>query len=551
MSTSATPSAAPDRMTHREVLVVFSGLMAGMLLAALDQTIVATALPTIVGDLGGLDHLAWVVTAYLLTSTAATPLFGKISDLYGRKRIFQAAIGIFLVGSVLSGMSQTMGQLIAFRAVQGIGGGGLMALSQAIIGDIVSPRERGRYQGYIGSVFALSSVAGPLLGGFFVDQLDWRWVFYVNVPVGAVALFMTTRALRLPARRVEHRVDYLGSALMVAAVTSLLLALIWGGQQYPWGSPIVVGLLVGGLALTGLFIAHERRTPEPVLPLRLFSSRIFTLSSMAAFVVGAGMFGAIVFLPLFLQVVTGASATNSGLLLLPLMLGLLVASVGSGRLISRTGRYKHFPVAGTATMAVGLYLLSTMDVTTTRATTAVFMVVLGLGIGMVMQVLVLAVQNDVAYADLGVATSAASFFRSLGGSVGAAAFGAIMSSRLDHWLERLGPSVAQAGIDPATLQGSPAAIAALPPEVRQVVAEAFARSISTVFLVAVPFAIVALVLVLLLEEKPLRDTVHVAGGGAAEDLTLTLEEFEPDHLHAPPPAPTTEPAHPTGDPAAG
>lgn len=410
---------------------------------------------------------------------------------------------------------------------------------------------QGRYQGYIGSVFALSSVAGPLLGGFFVDQLDWRWVFYINLPVGAVALFMTTRALRLPVRRVEHRVDYLGSALMVAAVTSLLLALIWGGQQYPWGSPIVVGLLAAGLVLTVLFIAHERRTPEPVLPLRLFRSRIFTLSSAAAFVVGAAMFGAIVFLPLFLQVVTGASATNSGLLLLPLMGGLLVASVGSGRLISRTGRYKHFPVAGTATMAVGLYLLSTMDVTTTRTTTALFMVVLGLGIGMVMQVLVLAVQNDVAYADLGVATSAASFFRSLGGSVGAAAFGAIMSSRLDHWLSQLGPSVAQAGIDPAALQGSPAAIASLPPEVQQAVADAFARSISTVFLVAVPFAIVALGLVFLLEEKPLRDTVHVAGGGAAEDLTLAFEEFEPDHLDTSGTGQAQIPTEPTGDRAPG
>lgn len=518
-------------MTHREVLVVFGALMAGLLLAALDQTIVATALPTIVGDLGGIDHLAWVVTAYLLTSTAATPLFGKIGDLYGRKQVFQVTIVIFLAGSVLAGMSRNMPQLIAFRALQGVGGGGLMALAQAIVGDLVSPRERGRYQGYLGSVFAFASVAGPLIGGFFVDHLDWRWVFYINVPVGAAALWITQRTLHLPRHRVQHRVDYLGAALLVATVTSLLLATIWGGQEYPWSHPVIVALLAGGLAGAALFLRVEQRAAEPILPLRLFRSPIFRLSSAAAFVVGAGMFGAIVFLPLYLQVVTGTSATASGLALVPLMAGMLTTSIWSGRRISATGNYKRWPIVGTALMTAGLLLLSTMSTGTSQTVVSFHMVVLGAGIGMVMQVLILVVQNDADHRDLGVVTSAAAFFRSLGGSIGAAAFGAILTAGLGRWLPRLVPAEALAGIDPAALQGSPAMIASLPGPVRDGIAEAFARSIHTVFLVAVPIGILAFVLVLFLEEKPLRDTVHVAGGGALEDVAMTFESaIEPDHV---------------------
>ena len=399
----AITSSGPVQLSHREILVVFSGLMLGMLLAALDQTIVATALPTIVGDLGGLNHLSWVVTAYLLASTASTPLYGKISDLYGRKIMFQAAIVLFLVGSVLSGAAQNMGQLIGFRAIQGLGAGGLMAMAMAIIGDIVSPRERGRYQGYTGAVFAVSSVAGPLAGGFFVDHLSWRWVFYINVPIGLLALVVTSSVLRLPFVKRPHRIDYLGSALLVGAVTCLLLVAVWGGSEYAWGSPTIVGLAVAGAVLIGLFVVQERRAAEPVLPLRLFANSVFTVGSVASFLVGASMFAAIIFVPLYLQIVNGASPTESGLQLIPLMLGLIVGSVGSGRLITKFGRYKMFPVAGTATMSLGLYLLSRWDADTSRLIQVVYMAVLGLGVGLVMQVLVLAVQNAVDHRDLGIA----------------------------------------------------------------------------------------------------------------------------------------------------
>lgn len=516
------------QLSHREILVVFGGLMLGMLLAALDQTIVATALPTIVGDLGGLDHLSWVVTAYLLASTASTPLYGKISDLYGRKIVFQAAIVLFLVGSVLSGAAQNMAQLIGFRAIQGLGAGGLMAMAMAIIGDIVSPRERGRYQGYTGAVFAVSSVAGPLAGGFFVDHLSWRWVFYINVPIGLLALVVTSSVLRLPFVKRPHRIDFLGSALLVGAVTCLLLVAVWGGTEYEWGSATIVGLAIAGAVLVALFVVQERRAPEPVLPLRLFSNSVFAVSSAAAFLVGASMFGAIIFVPLYLQIVNGASPTGSGLQLIPLMLGMIVGSVGSGRMITKLGRYKMFPVTGTAIMTLGLYLLSRWDADTSRLIQVVYMAVLGLGVGLVMQVLVLAVQNSVEHRDLGVATSASSFFRSMGGAFGVAVFGAILTSRLNANLADL--TGLNGDIDAAAIQSGPDAIAALPAGLRDDVVDAFARALHVVFLWGVPVAVLAFVVVWFLRELPLRESVHVGFEAIAEDAGLGVDPVMPSEF---------------------
>ena len=503
-------SATPAPLTHRQILIVFSGLMAGVLLAALDQTIVATALPTIVGELGGLDHYSWVVTAYLLSSTVSTPLYGKISDLYGRKAVFQTAILIFLIGSLLAGLAQTMMQLILCRGIQGAGAGGLMAMAFAVIGDVVSPRERGRYTGYLTSVFAFASVVGPLVGGFIVDQVSWRWVFLINLPVGALAFVVTSRVLKLTVVRRSHRIDVEGAFLLVAGVSCLLLSLVWDGTEYPWGSAVIVGLGLAGVVLTLAFIAWESRVAEPMLPLRLFGNRIFSVCSGLGFLIGCGMFGGIIFLPLFLQVVTGASATDSGLLMLPLMGGLMTASISSGRIISRTGRYKMWPVTGTAVAAIGMFLLTLMDVATTRLESSVFMLVLGIGIGMVMQVLVLAVQNAVPYADLGVATGAATFFRSMGGSFGVAVFGAILNTRMAEELPRLVPPAALAVVGGRTseLLSSPAEIRLLPPAVMNGIVEALARSIHSVFLWALPLLLAGFALSWFLDEIPLRETVH-------------------------------------------
>ena len=486
--------------------LVFAGLLLVMFLAALDQTIVATALPTIVGDLGGLNHISWVVTAYLLAQTVVTPLYGKLGDLYGRKIVLQAALLIFLLGSALCGQSRSLDELIAFRALQGLGGGGLMVSAQAAIGDVVPPRERGRYTGLFGAVFGLASVAGPLLGGFLTTNLSWRWIFYVNLPLGVAALFVLAATLPAASERVHHTIDYLGTVLLGAGLSAIVLAASLGGTSYAWGSGTIVGLWIAGVVLVVAFLVCERHAREPVLPPRLLSNRVFAVTSAVGFVVGFALFGAVTYLPLFLQVVRGASPTGSGLQLVPLMGGLLVTSIASGQVITRTGRYRAFPIAGTAVMALGLYLLSTMDSTSSVGVIFVFMFVLGLGLGMVMQVLVLAVQNAVDYADLGVATSGATLFRSIGGSLGTATLGAIFSNRLHAELASVLPAGA------ATRAGTggevnPKQIAHLPPQLHAGYLHAFTHSLSSVFLAASAFAVAGFVLSWFIRELPLRETV--------------------------------------------
>jgi EmrB/QacA subfamily drug resistance transporter len=521
---SAAELPEPPTQPQPRIRLIFGALMLVLLLASLDQTIVSTALPTIVGELGGIEHLSWVVTAYLLATTVSGPLYGKLGDLYGRKLLLQAAIVIFLAGSVLCGIAQNMPELIVFRAIQGLGGGGLMVTTMAVVGDIIPPRDRGRYQGYFGAVFGLSTVIGPLLGGFFVDSLSWRWIFYVNLPVGGVALAVIATAFHARAAQLRHKIDYLGASLLATSLTAVVLFTSLGGTTYAWRSTEILVLIVLGIVLTAAFLVVESRASEPVLPLSLFRNRIFSVTSAVGFIVGLALFGSVTFLPLYLQIVRGHSPTDSGLLMTPLMAGVLFTSIGSGQLISKFGRYKPFPIAGTAVMAIALLLLSRLHADTAAWQASVSMLILGLGLGMVMQVLVLAVQNAVDYANLGVATAGSTLFRSIGGSIGVALFGTIFANRLAANLsERLPPGThLPAAADPAS-------VARLPPAVHAPYIESFAKALHPVFLVAAGISVVAFALTWLLREVPLRKTVKAEGVGESfampRDAT-SLREME-------------------------
>jgi EmrB/QacA subfamily drug resistance transporter len=517
---AAQSAPVPDEQAaalRREIKIVLPGLLLAILLAMLDQLIVGTALPRIVGDLGGVAHLSWVVTAYVLASTVTTPLYGKLGDLYGRKKLFMAAIVIFLAGSALSGLAQSMTQLIGFRALQGLGAGGLMVGAIAILGELVSPRERGKYMGYIMAVMMVATIGGPLAGGFVTDHFSWRWVFYLNLPIGGVTLGYLARVLRLPLHRTEHKIDYLGAGLLGAAATAIVLVSTWGGTQYAWGSGRIIGLAVLALASTVAFLLVEARTAEPILPLHLFRNRNFSLVAGLSFLAGLAMFGAITFLPLYQQTVQGATATVSGLMLTPMMVGVMVTSIIGGQITSRTGRYKALPIVGSVGMGAGMWLLSLLGVATTRVNSGLSFVVLGLGMGLLMQTTSMIAQNSVELKDIGVASSSRLFFQQIGGSIGVSVFGAIFARRL---ADSLNAQLPGAHIQASGGQLNPATVAGLPPAVRHDVFFAIAHAIDGVFIWAVPAMAAAFVLALFIKEIPLRGKAETRGEAAAPPAEL-------------------------------
>jgi EmrB/QacA subfamily drug resistance transporter len=542
-------------MTHdvaplpkRQLYWLLGGLMLAMLLAALDQTIVGTALPTIVGDLGGLSHYSWIATAYLLASTASTPLYGKISDLYGRRPVLLFAIVTFLLGSLAAGISQNMVQLILFRGVQGLGAGGLMTLAFTIISDVVSPRERGRYQGFFGAVFGLASVAGPLVGGYFAEH-DWRWIFYVNLPIGIAALVLCNQVLRLVHNpRRDHKIDWWGALTLVLGVGSLLLALSWGGNEYAWGSPTIIALFAVGAALAGLFLFIETRASEPILPLKLFHNRTFTLANLAGFAVGFGMFGGIIYIPLYLQIVKGASPTESGLLMLPMMAGIIVTSIICGAATARLGHYKWFPVFGIAILSAGLIMFSLLEVTTPLWHAFIYMVVVGIGLGMSMQTLILGIQNSLSFHDMGAGTSTATFFRSMGGSFGVAVMGTVLNNalaseirtRLPAALAQLPPAIAkQVGeqLGGGVTIAAPAVIAKLPGPVRNAIESSLVAALNPVFIIGGAVCAVGVLLALGMPDLKLRsggpEVSALEGAGDAEPRkSRTEEDVEYDNARA-------------------